>query len=31
MATTTVEDLAKERKRSTAELLGQLQAAGIKK
>jgi translation initiation factor IF-2 len=31
MATTTVEDLAKELKRSTAELLGQLQAAGIKK
>ena len=31
MATTTVEDLAKELKRSTAELLGQLQSAGIKK
>jgi translation initiation factor IF-2 len=31
MATTTVEDLAKELKRSTVELLGQLQAAGIKK
>jgi len=31
MATTTVEDLAKELKRTAAALLEQLQAAGIKK
>jgi len=31
MATTTVEDLAKELKRTSAALLEQLQAAGIKK